>query len=249
MVGLNQCILLTACVNPGNMSNTVLKNESERLEQYKKALHYYLIATKLPIVFCENTNFDFSLDYQEYINNGRLEFITFDGNNYDINKGKGFGEALIIRYAINHSRIIKHSSIIIKITGRLICKNIKKLICKCDNPSYIYSCLYQDKNSHILTDSRLIVAPFLFWKNHFIHSINDIDDSKNSYFEHVFYQTAQNSLKEGFHDKEIWFPLEIQGISGTSGFNYSTGIIPIIKFYIHFFLHRIGYYGPLSFWK
>ncbi len=246
---MNQCILLTACVNPGKMTLTHLMDSSERLKQYKKALSYYLNNTDLSIVFCENTNIDFSSDYQYFINSKRLEYLTFDGNNYDIRKGKGYGEAQIIRHAFNHSKIIQHSSIIIKITGRLICKNINQLVEKCNNQETIYSSLYQDKRGHILADSRVLVSPKLFWINYFLRLANDIDDSNNIYFEHIYYHSSQRGRKDGYCYREIWFPIEIEGTSGTSGISYTTGFFQKIKFYIHYFLHRLGYYGPLSLWK
>ena len=36
----NYVILLTGCVNPGNMSYTSLKNTAIRLEQYKDAIRF-----------------------------------------------------------------------------------------------------------------------------------------------------------------------------------------------------------------
>lgn len=246
---MNQCILLTACVNPGKMTLTHLKDSSERLNQYKTALDFYLNETDIPIVFCENTNTDFSSEYQQYIKSGRLEYLTFDGNNYDVRKGKGYGEAIIIKYAFNHSRIIKQSSIIIKITGRLVCKNINQLVGKCNKPETIYSSLYADKRGHILADSRVLVAPNLFWVNSFLHLADNINDSNNIFFEHIFYLSSLRGKKQGFSFKEIWFPIEIEGTSGTSGISYTIGFFPKIKFYIHYFLHRLGYYGPLAFWK
>lgn len=70
-------ILLTACVNPNGMSFTVLQNSDERLCQYQNALDWYLKNTAYPIVFVENTNTYIGNEYQEFVNSGRLEFVTF----------------------------------------------------------------------------------------------------------------------------------------------------------------------------
>ena len=121
-------VVLTACVNPNGMSYTVLQDADKRKQQYVDALNYYLENTRLPIVFIENSNIDFSDDFRKWIDNGRLEYITFDGNsNFDKIKGKGYGEALMLLYCIKHSVKIRNSRYLIKVTGRLQVKNISKL--------------------------------------------------------------------------------------------------------------------------
>ena len=85
------------------MPFTALVDTSERLRQYREALDFYLHHTSLPIVFCENTLCDFSGDYRCYLDEGRLEYITFDGNTFDKSKGKGYGEAMIMEEALNRS--------------------------------------------------------------------------------------------------------------------------------------------------
>lgn len=124
----NYAILLTACVNPNGMVYTCLQDSSTRQQQYIEALRFYLEHTKLPIVFCENTNTDFSNLFKKEIDKGRLEYLTFNGNDYDKAKGKGYGEAKIIIHAIEKSAILKSCNQIIKITGRLIIDNIRRII-------------------------------------------------------------------------------------------------------------------------
>ena len=121
-------ILLTACVNPGGMSYTVLQDPELRKRQYCEALDFYLQNTSLPVVFMENTHTDFSSEYQDWIDRGRLEYLTFDGNSgFDKIKGKGYGEALMLLYALEHSRMLAESKYLIKITGRLKVENVEEI--------------------------------------------------------------------------------------------------------------------------
>lgn len=121
-------IVLTACVNPNGMSYTVLQDTTERKRQYVESLNYYLQTTLLPIVFIENSNTDFSNEFQSWIDSGRLEYITFDGNTgFDKIKGKGYGEALMLLYAIEHSSMLRQSKHLLKITGRLQVQNINHI--------------------------------------------------------------------------------------------------------------------------
>ncbi|RYZ23735.1 MAG: hypothetical protein EOO10_20840 [Chitinophagaceae bacterium] len=61
------------------------------------------------MLFVENSGADVSPLFQEEINNGRLEVITFIGNNYDRKLGKGYGEIRIIEKALNDSCFLKNA--------------------------------------------------------------------------------------------------------------------------------------------
>lgn len=127
MLKENIVILLSACINPSGMPFTMLQDCNIRKNQYIKAINWYLVHTTFPIVFVENSGIYIGDSFNEYIESNRIEFITFNGNNYDKSLGKGYGEALIIEEAIEKSKLLSNCDNIVKITGRLIIKNIKKL--------------------------------------------------------------------------------------------------------------------------
>lgn len=231
-------ILLTACVNPKGMVFTKLQNPSERLIQYQEALRWYLENTNYPIVFCENTNTDISVQYKQYINNRRLEYICFDGNNYDKKRGKGYGEALIIEYALLHSNFLKKANFIIKITGRLILKNINQLISAASNSNKVYANLHK-WNMRLICDSRLFIAPPVFLLKFFLPQIEKLNDANQYYFEHLLYDQIQKYIEEGGKHSEFYLPLRLVGISGTHG----TKLYPegYIKSCIRYFWHIIKY--------
>lgn len=121
-------ILMTATINPNGMVHTKLQDPKIRKLQYLDAINFYLNETKLKIVFCENSGYSI---YNEIINPykyERLEYIYFNGNNYNKNLGKCFGEVKIIEKVLQVSKFINESSIIIKITGRVKIQNINKII-------------------------------------------------------------------------------------------------------------------------
>ena len=122
-------IVLSACVNPSGMSFTVLQDIDKRRKQYIEALSFYLETTTAPVVFIENSGHDFSNLFEKFITNGRLEYITINDNtSFDRIKGKGYGEARMLLYAIDKSSFIKQAKYITKITGRLIVQNIHSII-------------------------------------------------------------------------------------------------------------------------
>lgn len=210
-------ILLTACVNPDGMPFTVLNDASERLRQYRKALEFYLTESSYPIVFCENTLCDFSDDYKNYINKGRLEFITFDGNKFDKTKGKGYGEAIIMEEAFRRSKLIAENNFIVKITGRLLVRNISQLIK--DNTQMPTPTIQTFSPNNNMIDSRLIVCPKSFYINDFLSQKELINDTKGKYFEHILYDTLL-SRSSFIYIPFLHVPL-IEGISGSSGKEYT----------------------------
>ena len=115
------------------MPFTVVSDATQSLNQYLLALQFYLQNTSCPIVFVDNSNMDKTpfLEYESQYGS-RLEILSFDGNKVKT-QGKGLGEMEIIEYALIHSKfnllLDKHR--IVKITGRLIVRNINSLL-KCD---------------------------------------------------------------------------------------------------------------------
>ena len=121
-------ILLTACINPNGMGYTYLQDPEIRKSQYLEAIDFYLKETNCDIVFCENTGANIFDEIESAEKCSRLEYLTFCGNDYDKRRGKGYGEATIICYAIENSRRLRNVDSVIKITGRVIIRNISELL-------------------------------------------------------------------------------------------------------------------------
>lgn len=128
VTGTNRAvILMTACVCPNGTAYTALQDPQIRKKQYLDAIDFYLRETDLDIVFCENSGTDLWAEISSPEKEKRLEFLTFCGNDYDKSFGKGYGEARIIRYAIENSLFLKTADFIIKITGRVKVLNLNEL--------------------------------------------------------------------------------------------------------------------------
>lgn len=144
-------LLLTACINPDGMPFTCLADVGVRKKQYIEALNFYLKNTTRKIVFVENSGTDISSSFKDFQH--RIEFLCFDGNLcFDKRKGKGYGEALILEYAMAKSEFITDDVLIFKLTGRLQLININRLIHYMDKLSpigkSITSCKFCHFKSH-----------------------------------------------------------------------------------------------------
>jgi hypothetical protein len=211
---MNYVILLTACVDPNGMKYTKLQNSEQRKKQYIEALDWYINNTNFNIIFAENSNCDFSDMYKKYIEENRLEYLTYSGNDYDKSLGKGFGEANIIKYAINNSKLIRDDDYIIKITGRIKVLNINKLIDVKDKA------IQYKNNGNKFAEGTIVSFPVKFIKKYFNKNINLINDSKSFYFEHALYKSI-NEQKE-FIKREFKINPKIDGFRGTTGKKYSN---------------------------
>lgn len=219
MIKKRTVILLTACVNPNGMSFTKLQNSEERKRQYIEALHFYLENTSCRVIFVENTNTDFSQLFQQYIDNGQLEYLTFDGNAYPRELGKGFGEGKIIEYAILHSRFFAECSYVVKITGRLIVANIKSIV-NSVILKFTKKCVRFNFCSDALVGSVCFVCPKEWLMACAENKFGQINDKNNIYMEHVLY----NHLLEEKSYLVVPFlnPLKVKGISGTHNRPYEV---------------------------
>lgn len=242
----NVVILLTACFNSGGMAYTLLQDTTERIRQYKIALDWYLNNTNHKILFVENTNGDISTEYREYIQNGRLEMISFDGNAYDKSKGKGYGEALIIKYALENSTFLDNAPMVAKITGRHIYRNISRLLKVCNSMDMVYTISsYGDE----WMDSKLMITPTLFLKDYFLPSMFKLNDTKGYSFENLLYDSCLQWAATGYFYDEFPVLPQIEGVSATSGEKYATTFVNRITYRLHYFLRKLGYNGSLKFWK
>lgn len=213
-------ILLTACINPDGMPFTVLTKQEERRKQYLDAIRHYLSTTRLNILFVENSGTDISYLFKEEINAGRLECLTFHGNQNKL-RGKGYGECEIIEYALAYSRLLRTDKNIriAKITGRLNVRNLKTII-RIHNlllsPNTVLFAINSDLS---FPDSRCIVAPIGFFKK-FLKTKELINDSDGYFFEHALLDTIKTEV--GYSYSPFFIQPDIDGMSGSTGEIYKA---------------------------
>ncbi len=240
-------ILLTACINPNGMAYTVLQDSDERLRQYRVALDWYLQHVMNKIVFVENTGFDISPMYTDAIASGRLEVLTFQGNDFDKSKGKGYGEALIIEYALKNSKFLKEEVNVVKITGRLIIKNTKALLNEAKKNNTIYAkYASRTRKDVLLYESYFFFAPVRFLKDYFLSHIDIINDNNYQYFERVLHDSAKEWEAVGNHRNEFIRPIIVIGISGSTGQAYNQSRFPYFTSLVKWVYHKMPAYKNLG---
>jgi hypothetical protein len=130
-------LLLTATIRPpADAINLARQDVGLRLQDYICALNFYIdqIEKKVidKIVFCDNSNFDpcqLHALVSQRVQGANVEIISFAGLDYPAANGRGFGEFMLVDYAMEHSKLLASAPCTVwKVTGRYKVLNLNKLI-------------------------------------------------------------------------------------------------------------------------
>lgn len=128
-------LLMTASISTRGMKEAYY-TDVEREQMYLDTLTTYIkLILKYPqykIVFAENSGYDLSKIKNRLpeFDESQLEFISLDPEDFDITKGKGYNELLLINQALQKSRLLVENDGFVKITGRYPIYNVKYFIDK-----------------------------------------------------------------------------------------------------------------------
>lgn len=151
-------LLMTASVDPRGMVGADFVAE-DRENMYVETLVYYIrtiLTNPLQrIVFTENSgwNLDSLVSKLPPFNKEQIEFVSHDPNNFDITKGKGYNEFLMINRTIEMSNVIQDAGAFMKVTGRYPVYNMEYFLRK--GVQYIFEkgySFYGDMKDHSLYD-------------------------------------------------------------------------------------------------
>ncbi len=218
----NICIFLTATIDPKDIVLLKRNNPIARENDYIKAIKKWMDIQQFPIVFCENSGYNIDKIKNDIKNSEKkFEILQFKGNSFPRELGKGYGETMIIDYAIKHSKLIKNSDYIIKVTGRYFIKNIEKMVntLSRDNDVYVMADL---KKNLTWADSRVFAFKPSFFIEYLSKFHNLLNDSKGFYLEHALSRAILRAISDGHK----WIPLPskpiIIGYSATSDTSYKV---------------------------
>ncbi len=235
-------ILLTATVYPDNrMGQLQLKSSEIRLMQYQQALLFYLQKTNAnKIVLCDNSGVSLDkFEEQKVIAQQagkELELLSFVGDKeVAVQRGKGYGEGEIIKFAMKNSALINKDKDIVKITGRLIVRNIDTLMKGYRGKPTFNIAEHTEANR---VDTRIFMVSKDVFEEHFIDRYEEVHDDKGVFLEQVYYECITRSeLKV---ERFARYP-RIRGYSGSTGAEYT---FKEWKCKIKDILEVLGYFIP-----
>lgn len=149
---------MTASVSTRQMKGACF-TDAERERMYVDALSFYienLLSNKeRKIVFAENSGWDLSslIGKLPPFDSSQIEFISLPVDLFDVSRGKGYNELLLINEALKRSRFIKDSGAFFKVTGRYPIYNLEYFL-RCAEKRIFREgfSLYADIKDHRLYD-------------------------------------------------------------------------------------------------
>jgi len=223
-------LLMTATITPPeNCPDLARADPGMRMNDYINALKFYL---DIPSQYCDRIifaeNSDTNLEPLQSIlkfnhQNKQVEFISFpQGNNFPPKYGKGYGEMLLMDYAMENSKLISDQDIIWKATGRLILDNFVKIIQTSSQDYDVYCDLHNDYKILGLVhffDPRFYSFTKKGYDKLFRPHTNKL---KAAHIEHYFYDVLTKNMDGHKIIPRFKKVPMIRGIVGSSNKDYFT---------------------------
>ena len=227
---VSPCVLLTATIRVReDMCFTVRADATLRAEDYRRSFVKWLTVPGVErIVFVENSGCDLSefVEIARRYSHKRVECLSFLCPPYPGHRGKGYGEAFIVDYALQNSELISESRHLIKASGRYYVRNIETLIAFVKaNPELQAICNLQ---RHLTwADSRVFCGSRDFVAGYLLPFSEIIDDTQGVCFENALARAVHRLMSEGGRWSMLPRAPEIEGVHATNNRAYSVNPIRV----------------------
>jgi hypothetical protein len=150
------------------------------------------------------------------------QIYYFQDNDLVISKGKGRGEAALIKFALENSKFLQSTESFFKCTGKIYCRNYLDIFAMIQRDG-IQNIFWGDAFDHTELDTRFYYASKDFMLNIFLPACDAIDDRNHILMEHCALNGAREHLKSGLSIRPM-----LSGFSGSSNrpyFDSSLGFL------------------------
>lgn len=223
-------LLLTSSLIPTDLSGNLNDPSMRMMHTIESISEWLRIDPHIQIVICDGSGFDFAETVKVNFPAANIECIFFNNDAEQIKRhGKGYGEGEIIRYAIEHSRLMNESEVFIKCTAKLWVANFNQCLLQWNQQficgAYFANVFSYKKTALQFIDTRFYITRKDFYVQHFsaVHiqlgntaqSIEDafLDVIQDKKIQHILFRT----------------PPVICGVGGGSGKYYKSGVIRVLK--------------------
>lgn len=217
-----------------------LKDAEERRRQYIESILYYIEKSSINnIVYCDNSNAspDPIVFETARRKNKQVEWLSFVGDQEKVAQyGKGYGEGEIIDHALRNSKLLQDAQMMIKITGRLIIKNIDCYLKKANvEKSYFLPGATPEKELFI--DTRMYIMPVSLYKTCFRDVHLRVDDRNGFFLEHAFGKAIKDNR---IRFRYFWTAPKFEGMSGSLGHRYRVDRLSCLKNTLRLYKNNIS---------
>ena len=221
---MNLSLLLTGNIAPQKVPFLKRMDFVQRENDYYEALQKWM-EYDIPIVFCENSNFNSIKINKLFEVRPDCEYLKFETQKSIL--GKGNGEAEIFEFAFKNSKILKKANYICKVTGRYNIINFKAIQKKLKNSDFLISANMTDNLSW--ADSRFFIFQNSFYNLFLREALSTLNESNNICFEHCLARAIHKAMSQSFPFRLLPELPIYQGVYGGENIRYDNNWIRLVK--------------------
>jgi len=219
-------LLLTATIDPRGVSALARSDPTQRLGDYRWALGLWTQCRVVDgLVFVENSGYD--LDELRRIpegtpHEGSTELLSFDGQDFPRELGKGYGETVNLEYTLANSRSLADPDTrILRVNGRNYVDNIGAFVEALRSTDIL--CDFRQR----LTwgDGRVLGGTRRFFEEYVCPHGREVNDAAGYYFEHARAPAIHRGMADGLAWSPFPTPPHVRGYSGTSNTDNAESLL------------------------
>ena len=210
------CLVLHATVDPRGVVYVKRDDPRERFEDYRWALKQWVMRDDFDkLIFVENSGYDIS-PLQEIVDdsplsNDSVEFLSFDGQDFPRELGKGYGETRNFQHVVDNSKILSDDDMLVRSNGRYYVENMHAFFEALQPPTEI---LIELRQYLSYGDVTILGGTVDFFRRYICPYGLEVNDSKGYYMEHAYARATHRALADGL----VWRPFpEVPSVVGYSG--------------------------------
>jgi hypothetical protein len=226
-------LITTAAKPPKEIPFLRMTNVATRAVAAKAAIFFWMVQGAKQIVIADATGTtllnpdDLSMVREMGVQVEQVSYLQ--DNALVTQRGKGYGEGQLIKYALDHSSILREQESFFKCTGKVFCRNFPTIleIVKRRNLSSIFWRFLDDRIDHPPhADGRFFYVSRRFAEAVLIPAYLNANDSENLPAEHFIFLALSNTLTSARAPRPL-----LSGFAGGSGqqyFDLSLGYFDLV---------------------
>jgi len=225
-------ILITSSITPHDKGVKLADPQQRLFHAIESITQWIRVAPASSFVLCDGSSFDFQPIVRERFPDTEIECLSFENDQAKIiTHGRGYGEGEIVKFALNHSALLRRSDAFAKCSSKLWVENYDECLSQ-----WRRNCLFSGvfKNTFSLSkriemvqvDTRFYVVDPDFYLKNFIDAHWQIGKSPGFGLEDCFFQRLQT-----IHESRYLFsgPPVICGVGGGTGKYYKDNWLRVQK--------------------
>jgi hypothetical protein len=211
------CLVLHATVDVRGVVFVKRVDPRERFEDYRQALGQWVKRDDFDkLIFVENSGYDISelreIVDQSPLSKDSVEFLSFDGQDFSRELGKGYGETLNFQHVLDNSKILSEDDRLVRSNGRYYVENMHVFFEALQPPTEMLTELRQFLS---YADVTILGGTVEFFRRYICPYGREVNDSKGYYMEHAYARAVHRALADGLVWRPFPEPPSVVGYSGT----------------------------------